>query len=405
MDNFIASLAGKSIYISSGATYDFIDSGSTSLTRFSSIDGAKTIDLNSLRQSVKNGDTVASSFANLMQAATGAKVLTSKGVVTGLEFSASVPGLPENNTKIGGVKGDLSHYNLDFTKSLGHANISNWPQYLDNKGFRVYCATCNNQWFNLEFINGLDTLQNRPKSGGNGNDIHAIIIDVSKVTDVSSLVKAIYEQGTKAFDKINHNLNLAMDAKKGILTVYDARMSNLKTLYGPYYQEKGAKIANGILDNVVLRNRKIEVKRLYIQDTAKSSLNIKIDIPNITLSNIFGFIPSDDAMQQYTVLTRENREHLLGKAQKNGVLDDAVLYLTDANELIGAQINHLMSSRKNIITAAHENTTSSLATIKDANMAREMTAYVKNNILAQAAQAMLTHANQDSETSRKLLFS
>ncbi|MBR1886727.1 MAG: flagellin, partial [Schwartzia sp.] len=50
-----------------------------------------------------------------------------------------------------------------------------------------------------------------------------------------------------------------------------------------------------------------------------------------------------------------------------------------------------------------ENTQSSESTIRDADMAREMAEYTKNNILLQGAQSMLAQANQNSSTVLSLL--
>ena len=48
------------------------------------------------------------------------------------------------------------------------------------------------------------------------------------------------------------------------------------------------------------------------------------------------------------------------------------------------------------LTIQHENATASDSTIRDANMAKEMAAFVKDNILTQAAQSMLAQANQSA---------
>lgn len=50
-----------------------------------------------------------------------------------------------------------------------------------------------------------------------------------------------------------------------------------------------------------------------------------------------------------------------------------------------------------------ENTQASESTIRDADMAKEMTNYVKSNVLAQSAQAMLAQANQNSSSVLSLL--
>ena len=47
-----------------------------------------------------------------------------------------------------------------------------------------------------------------------------------------------------------------------------------------------------------------------------------------------------------------------------------------------------------VLQAALENLTASESVIRDADMAKEVTEYTKQNILSQAAQSMLAQANQ-----------
>jgi flagellin len=50
-----------------------------------------------------------------------------------------------------------------------------------------------------------------------------------------------------------------------------------------------------------------------------------------------------------------------------------------------------------------ENLTASESNIRDTDMAKEMVAYSKNNILQQAAQSMLAQANQSNQGVLSLL--
>ena len=55
------------------------------------------------------------------------------------------------------------------------------------------------------------------------------------------------------------------------------------------------------------------------------------------------------------------------------------------------------------LTTASENVQGAESTIRDADMAKEMTEYTKNNVLQQAAQSMLAQANQTSSGVLSLL--
>ena len=84
------------------------------------------------------------------------------------------------------------------------------------------------------------------------------------------------------------------------------------------------------------------------------------------------------------------------------VFENALIKATDEAVNIGAVQNRLQYTSNNLIVAA-ENVQASESTIRDADMAKEMTAYTKNNVLTQAAQAMLAQANQNSSTVLSLL--
>ena len=69
---------------------------------------------------------------------------------------------------------------------------------------------------------------------------------------------------------------------------------------------------------------------------------------------------------------------------------------------IGSVENRMNFTAANITTAS-ENTQATESIIRDADMAKEMTAYTKNNVLVQASQSMLAQANQSSSSVLSLL--
>ena len=96
------------------------------------------------------------------------------------------------------------------------------------------------------------------------------------------------------------------------------------------------------------------------------------------------------------------RERLLGREPAKGILDNGIEYLLSAITLAGAQTSHLEDAHDNIVTQT-ENLTAVESTIRDADMAKEMTEYTKVNVLTQSAQSMLAMANQNSSNVLKLL--
>ncbi|SEH21967.1 flagellin [Selenomonas sp. KH1T6] len=85
-----------------------------------------------------------------------------------------------------------------------------------------------------------------------------------------------------------------------------------------------------------------------------------------------------------------------------GKLDEALEYALNENVRMGSYQVRLQETVDNL-TIQHENATASDSTIRDADMAKEMAAFVRDNILTQAAQSMLAQANQSSNSVLQLL--
>ena len=84
------------------------------------------------------------------------------------------------------------------------------------------------------------------------------------------------------------------------------------------------------------------------------------------------------------------------------VLDGAIASVSGERAKLGAYSNRLEHTIANLGTSS-ENLTSAESRIRDVNMAKEMSTFSKNNILNQAAQAMLAQANQQPQQVLQLL--
>ena len=82
--------------------------------------------------------------------------------------------------------------------------------------------------------------------------------------------------------------------------------------------------------------------------------------------------------------------------------DNALNKALDQQTTIGAISARLEYTASNLTTSS-ENVQAAESTIRDADMAKEMTNYTKNNVLLQAAQSMLAQANQNSSAVLSLL--
>ncbi|AEV20809.1 flagellin [Geobacillus sp. G4] len=74
-------------------------------------------------------------------------------------------------------------------------------------------------------------------------------------------------------------------------------------------------------------------------------------------------------------------------------LDNAIISVSKSRSKMGAYQNRLEHTINNL-TTANENLTAAESRIRDTDMAMEMAEFTKNNILTQAAQAMLAQSNQ-----------
>lgn len=83
-------------------------------------------------------------------------------------------------------------------------------------------------------------------------------------------------------------------------------------------------------------------------------------------------------------------------------IDAAIVDVSTQRGVFGAAQNRLEHTINNLQTSA-ENLTASESRIRDVDMAKELMSQTKNNILAQAAQAMLAQANQSPQGVLQLL--
>ncbi len=134
--------------------------------------------------------------------------------------------------------------------------------------------------------------------------------------------------------------------------------------------------------------------------------------------NAFVFQVGTKANQAVKVGLTDMRGYALGLKSEDGdalnitnqvsanaainVLDNALQRALDQQTTLGSIISRLEYTSANLVTSS-ENTQASESTISDADMAKEMTEYTKNNVLLQASQSMLAQANQNSSAVLSLL--
>jgi flagellin len=156
------------------------------------------------------------------------------------------------------------------------------------------------------------------------------------------------------------------------------------------------KNANAVLDNF---NESIRAQNasadnsLVLQTGTKANQAIKVSMTDMR-SVALGLKGTDGATLNVSTQAKAN-------AAIN-VLDNALQKALDQQTTIGSIESRLEYTSANLTTAS-ENVQASESTIRDADMAKEMTEYTKNNVLLQAAQSMLAQANQNSSSVLSLL--
>ena len=156
------------------------------------------------------------------------------------------------------------------------------------------------------------------------------------------------------------------------------------------------KSANAVLDNFnesIRAQNESSDNAISLQVGTKANQSIRVGLTDMRAEAL--------GLQSSTGKTIQIGTQKQANAAIN-VLDNAVQKALDQQTTIGSVESRLAYTSSNLTTAS-ENVQASESTIRDADMAKEMTEYTKNNVLLQAAQSMLAQANQSSSSVLSLL--
>jgi flagellin len=156
------------------------------------------------------------------------------------------------------------------------------------------------------------------------------------------------------------------------------------------------KSANAALDaftETIRAQNESEDNAMVFQVGTKANQSVKVGLTDMR-AEALGLKGSDGTV--LNIGTQKNANAAIN------VLDNALQKALDQQTTIGAVQSRLDYTSTNLVTAS-ENVTASESSIRDADMAKEMTEYTKNNVLLQAAQSMLSQANQNSSAVLSLL--
>ena len=137
---------------------------------------------------------------------------------------------------------------------------------------------------------------------------------------------------------------------------------------------------------------------LTLQIGTKSNQSITVGLTDMRAQalGLQGTNETTGVVKNIDITTRDNANVAIN------VLDSAIKKALDEQTKIGSVESRLDYTSANLTTSS-ENVSAAESTIRDANMAKEMTEYTKNNVLLQASQAMLAQANQSTSSVLSLL--
>lgn len=215
---------------------------------------------------------------------------------------------------------------------------------------------------------------------------------------------AISETMRSQINGLNQAVNNANDAigliqtAEGAMTETHSMLQRMKTL--------STQAANGTYTKTARKNIKAEIDALNSEITRIAStteFNGEKPLNNGTKNLTFFIGASADKTNAMTV----GQQVMTADALKiNGIkvetttdafkamksVDAAIEVVSSYRATLGAAQNRLEHTVNNLKVTS-ENITSAESRIRDTDMADEITAYTKNNILLQAAQSMLSQSN------------
>lgn len=235
---------------------------------------------------------------------------------------------------------------------------------------------------------------------------------VTKTTTAADLKAAIFEVNGEKFIIQEAGTNALTDAQKDLLgpdvDVLEAVSANgvaqrdmtaiaaeISRRTGLEFEAPAAANANaGIaVTDLVLKTKDFDLatnadKSLTLQVGDTSAQTIKVSVENMDAKSL-GIADID--------ITNSK-----GASAAIDVIKDAINSVSSQRASLGATQNRLEHTINNLGVTA-ENMTAAESRIRDVDMAKEMMDFTKNNVLTQAAQAMLAQANQQPQSILQLL--
>ena len=316
------------------------------------------------------GDRIAYVWDNSKSTAENIKGLVADGKYTTFAASAIASGADQIKDHVDSLKAAITTY-TGGTLAAGKS------------GLDVGDATDTNATGAVKDLadakTALTTAENNYKQAGGG----AYLLTGSNVGMAASNDMVTTASGGNAITITAHDSGIGGQISGFNISISDSQ-GNVK---------KSANAALDSFEETIRAQNKSEDNAISLQVGAKANQSIKVGLTDMR-AEALGLQGADGTKLNISTQNKAN-------AAIN-VLDNAIQKALDQQTTIGSVESRLEYTSSNLTTAS-ENVQASESTIRDADMAKEMTNYTKNNVLLQAAQSMLAQANQSSSNVLSLL--
>ena len=227
-------------------------------------------------------------------------------------------------------------------------------------------------------ITGLSTAQKNANDG-----ISLIQTAEGALTEVHSMLNRMVELAQQSANGTYDNSTdrASLQAEMDALTKEIDRVSQGTNFNG-----------KALLDD----NENGKILTLQIGDSSASYNQLAVTLRGMSATSLS--IQKADSVSDAEGTTSANGNGISVESQKAAsaavsVIKAAINKVSEVRGQFGAVQNRLEHTINNL-SVSEENMTAAESRIRDVDMAKEMMAYTKNNILVQASQAMLAQANQ-----------
>ena len=193
------------------------------------------------------------------------------------------------------------------------------------------------------------------------------------------------------FENYEFTVTNTNTGKKIVITQKDGKETDKESMKISYDGKAQVVTVNNV--GIAAKDEELSDGKAHIQVGANSNQSMKIQIGDMRAKalNIV-----DEKGKSLSVLSAEDANKAIT------AFDAALNEVSSQRANLGAVQNRLEYTISNLDNTA-ENLTSAESTLRDVDMAKEMMEYSKNNILNQAAQAMISQANQQPQNVLQLL--